>query len=84
MKHLHTFESFLNEGLTDSQTKMIKDYLALKKAVNNPGYKDTAHTRAELAKSAENLKTMLKSNSIKRDALALLSASDVEEILQSN
>jgi hypothetical protein len=84
MKHLKGFESFLNEGLTDSQSKMIKDYLSLKKAVEDPGYKDTAHTRAELTKSAEKLKTLLKSNSIKRDALAMLSASDVEEILQKH
>lgn len=71
---------YIDESLNASQQKIVNDYIALKKAIDDPNYRDTAHTQSELVKVKKKLKDMLKSNSLSREILSMLNASDIEDI----
>jgi hypothetical protein len=73
-------ESSINESLNSSQKQIVNDYINLKKAIDDPNYRDTTHTQAALMKVKKKLKEMLKSNSMSREILSMLNATDIEDI----
>lgn len=56
----------LNES-SDAVKKLVNNYKALKKAIADPNYPDTAHTKAALIKVEDRIKQMAKKEEFKNE-----------------
>ena len=56
----------LNES-SDAVKKLVNNYKALKKAIADPNYPDTAHTKAALIKVEDKIKQMAKKEEFKKE-----------------